>query len=90
MKQKTRWYVEPQDSHTNNVLQRELGGIEHVYLKNNLGKTVLAYEVIHAFITKLKQSRNDLHLKFKVYRKQGQNGLASEFDFSFLSNKKKK
>ncbi|HKK54513.1 MAG TPA: hypothetical protein VJ926_03275 [Patescibacteria group bacterium] len=90
MKQKTRWYVEPQDSHTNSVLQRELNGAEHVYLKNNRGEPFLAYEVAYAFITNLKKSRNDLQLKFKVYRKQGENSLAREFDFSFLSKKKKK
>jgi hypothetical protein len=88
MKQKTSWYVEPQDSYTNNVLQKELKGVEYVYLKNNLNKHLLAYEVDHAFITNLKKSKYDLHLKFKVYRKQGQNGVAREFDFDFLKKKK--
>jgi hypothetical protein len=90
MTQKTSWYIEPKDSHTNKVLQGELGGPELVHLKNNLGKTLLVYEVDHAFITKLKKSENDLHIDFKVYKKQGKNSPAREFDFSYLKKYKKK
>jgi hypothetical protein len=90
MTQKTSWYIEPKDSHTNKVLQSELGGPELVHLKNNLGKTLLVYEVDHVFITKLKKSEDELHLDFKVYKKQGKNSAAREFDFSHLAKKIKK
>jgi hypothetical protein len=90
MERKTRWYVEPQDSHTNKVLQRELGGAEEIHLKTNLGEITQGYEVDHGFITNLNKSKDDLHLKFKVYRKQSLGGVVTEFDFSFLFKKKKK
>jgi|GEM_PF-3001487 hypothetical protein len=89
MKQKVTWYVKPLDSHTNKVIQRELNGAEQVKLKTNLEKPVLAYQVDHAFITRLNDSKYDLHLKYKVYKRQGKDSLANEFSFSFLNKKKK-
>ncbi|MCF7795004.1 hypothetical protein K9M50_01425 [Patescibacteria group bacterium] len=89
MRQKIRWYVEAKDSYTNKVIQRELEGAELVHLKNEFGGKLLAYEVDHAFITKLKDSKNDLHLKFRVYKKQTLNSVAREFDFNFLTKKTK-
>jgi|AntRauTorckE6833_2_1112554.scaffolds.fasta_scaffold26813_3 hypothetical protein len=89
MERKTRWYVDPKDSHTNKVLQRELQGAEEIHLKTNLGKAIKAYEVDYSFIRNLNSSKDDLHLNYKVFRKQSLHGVATEFDFGVLSKKRK-
>ncbi|MFP4515110.1 MAG: hypothetical protein ACLFNO_03860 [Parcubacteria group bacterium] len=89
MPEKTRWYVRPLNSHTNKVIQRELQGAELVLIKTDIGKSYQAYEVDHAFITNLNASKDDLHLRYRVYKKQGKNSLAREFTFASLKKKVK-
>jgi hypothetical protein len=60
-----------------------------VYLNNNFGMNVKAYQVDHSFITQLNRSKSDLNLQYNVYKKEGKHGLAKNFDFSFLAKKQK-
>jgi len=87
MNVRTYWYVEPLDSHTNKVMQSYLDN--PVEMELELKKRVKAYEVSYSSISRLKESKKDLHLSFKIYNKRGKYGQVREFDFDNLKKRKK-
>ena len=76
-KKEYRWFVEPLDSLTNGILAMELP-------EENTQKRVLCSNGYHdlwecpwSFVAKLRRSRKDLKLKFKVFNQKG-NGKIRE------------
>lgn len=69
------WFVGPLDSHTNEVIGKELSSDDHdqerqEWCQTTIGKRQL-WRCEHSFITKLKNNRHHSHLKFEIFVRQG-------------------
>lgn len=77
---KTEWFVEPLDAHTNEVISREVASYElseerNVRLPPRTGKPPInLWRCQHLFIERLRGSRRDLDLRFRVYSRRGSAG----------------
>ena len=80
-----RWYVEPQDSHTNRVLAENTQEENcHRGLETADGKKDL-WECSRSVVRRLVASSRDAKLKFNVYSRRG-NGQIRNVNFLFFSN----
>lgn len=82
------WFIEPLDSHTNEVLARELP--EENFCRNMLcedGKERDLWECKSQFVSYLRKSAKCLHIRFKVYVRESRYGKIRLADF--LDKKKK-
>jgi len=72
MSQDYSWYVEPLDSHTNEVLARELDDCWSDELKDGDGRFHQVWRCPdYSFITRLRQSRDNLQIDFVIYSRKG-------------------
>jgi hypothetical protein len=82
------WFIEPLDAYTNEVLARELS--EENFYRNLLCEDERErdlWECKSSFISFLRRSQKNLHVRFRVYVREGQYGKIRLADF--LDKKKK-
>ncbi len=77
--QKTYWYVEPIDAHTNEVIAKRLLAVnqfnENFALIDSEGREISVFQIEkYAFVQELYDNRSKFSLRFKVYSKKGRNG----------------
>jgi len=76
------WFVEPLDAHTNEVISKEAvsyGLSEERNLRPRNGERPLnMWRCRHLFIERLKGSKRDLDLRFRVYSQRGPSGPLRE------------
>ena len=79
-----KWFIEPKDSHTNEVISRELTSegyeSETRDLYCNDDKQHNVYRVSYDFLVYVIASKDHLHLRFKVFVQEG-NGQIRPADF---------
>ncbi|MFA6513932.1 MAG: hypothetical protein WCT50_01410 [Patescibacteria group bacterium] len=78
MSEKTYWFVEPEDAHTNGIIARSLLELsqldENVSLTDVDGHSHSVFRVEnYAFVNRLYKDQTKFLLKFKVFSQQGKN-----------------
>jgi hypothetical protein len=69
------WFVEPLDAYTNEVLARELpeeNFCRDMLCEDERGRDL--WECKSSFVSFLRRSQKNLHVRFKVYVREGQHG----------------
>lgn len=97
MPRETTWYIDTSgDAHTNEVvarlLQAEIPAIDQSsFVLCQDGERRDLWKVSYATITKLKNSKSQLNLKFTVFKRDGKYGPVRKWDFpkNKLTGKKK-
>jgi hypothetical protein len=91
----TEWFVEPCDSHTNEVIAKNLAALNqidtHASLYDSDGFSHSVFQVEgHSFITRLYKDRHKFSLRFNVFSRQGRNGKLNPWKFEESKAKKEK
>lgn len=82
-----RWYVEPLDAHTNEVVAREVGAERlHLGLPDEDGIPRNVWECQWPLVNILRRSRKQLNLQFLVFVREGQGKMRSA---GFLGKRKR-
>lgn len=81
------WFVEPLDSHTNEIMARHLSSlgnlIEHAGLKDKNENCHFVYEVpSYSVITRFNNDKQKFSLKFRVYYRQRNHGPIHLWNFA--------
>ncbi|MDD2807111.1 MAG: hypothetical protein PHW95_01135 [Patescibacteria group bacterium] len=66
-----RWYLEPLDAHTNEVLARNVGIAEEIGEYSTTEGSKHLYLVDREVIRYVKQSQTTLHICFQIYVQEG-------------------
>ncbi len=89
MKQKRSifWFVEPLDSHTNEIMARHLSSLGNLIdqsgLKDKEGKSHFVYEVPdYSVVTRFLNDKKKFGLKFEVYYRQTNYGPIHNWKFA--------
>ena len=83
------WFVFTNDSHTNKVISSEVPTENmHHYRTCSDGIKRDLWECDGQFITKIRRSKEDMHLIFSIYKRNGKYGQITKADF--LEKKKRK
>jgi len=89
----TQWFIEPLDEFSNNVIVELLsimGEVDiNISLKHKGGKKPPVYRVPFRAISYLEKSKKTQPIKYRVYDRQGNDGLAQDSE-KFLNLKRKK
>jgi hypothetical protein len=84
-KQEYQWFVEPLDSHTNEVIARLLEqdmGADLTTITDEHGETKEAFIVEHKHIQALENSKKQQNLRFRKYNRKGKDGKIREWKFT--------
>jgi hypothetical protein len=89
----TDWFVEPLDSHTNEIIAKNLAAVnkvdENVDVIDASGESHSVFQVEdHSFVTRLYKDKRKFSLNFNVYYRQGKNSKLRPWRFE--ENKIKK
>ncbi|MBU2545359.1 hypothetical protein KKC65_02825 [Patescibacteria group bacterium] len=79
------WYVQPLDSHTNEVVSAQLPEKS----EDSFSKKGSLWECSIEFVTSLYASRADFNLKFEIWGKQGHQGKMTKKTFLFKPKNKR-
>ncbi|MFC1594980.1 hypothetical protein ACFL3E_00950 [Patescibacteria group bacterium] len=85
-----RWYIEPFDSHTNEVISKELP--EETFLRDfpdEHGKTHNVWPCNHQFVALMQRNQKQQSLMFRIFNSEG-GGKMRKVTFPFSKRKKKK
>jgi hypothetical protein len=93
-KVKTYWFVEPRNTHSNEVIMKQLvlygfGDENGAVLEINGTPTPVYSVPDYAFINRLDKDKHKLNLKFNVFCRRGKYGKIKVFQFADRNWKKK-
>lgn len=91
----TEWFVEPCDSHTNEVIAKNLAALNqidtHASLYDSDGFSHSVFQVEdHSFITRLYKDRYKFALRFNIFFRQGKYDKLHPWRFEENKSKKEK
>ncbi len=87
-KQSYQWFLEPRNSHTNEVLSNALDGQENFY--NNIscadGKRRNLWLCPSGLVFMFWRSRSNLKIRFRIFNRQGEKGKIRDCTFLFKND----
>ena len=84
------WFICHNDSHTNKVISSRIPNENMHEEKCSDGITRDLWECDFSFIKEMRNSKIDLGLDFRVFKKEGKYGPIKPFDFNLFNSERKK
>ncbi|MDO8486138.1 MAG: hypothetical protein Q7S77_00340 [Candidatus Staskawiczbacteria bacterium] len=83
-KRKYEWFLEPQDSHTNEVISKNVGDENFsIDIVCTDGQKRTFWQCPSGLVLMLWRSRSNLNIKLKIFGREGKNGKIRDVTFLF-------